>query len=133
MRLEVEINRMNRPRAVRPHVSYQEPTDIREVLSQAEVNAILTALEDEYCRTILESMSGSFSTAQQVSERCDMPISTTYRKLNKLVEVGLVDTSIRLRRSGHHTKEFAKGFQALTVRMDGPEGMFIEIDTRSPG
>lgn len=106
----------------------QDASAPNEVTDDQAVCQLLGALEDEYCRQLLEAMTPTFCTAQQISEHCDMPISTTYRKLNTLVEVGLVDTSIRLRRSGHHTKEFAKSFKSVTVRLDGPTGTVVEIE-----
>ena len=105
----------------------QDHATTRQLSEDEAVQSILGALEDPYCRRILEAMTGTFATAQQISQRCDMPISTTYRKLNTLVEVGLLDTSIQLRRSGHHTKEFALGFETVTVVMDEDESTRLDI------
>lgn len=118
---------MEQTQALRPPVSTHQDEPVREVRDDEEVKAILAALEDEYCRDILEVMSTTFRTAQQISEACDMPISTTYRKLNTLAEVDLVETSIRLRRSGHHTKEFSLAFETVTVSLDEPDGTAVAI------
>lgn len=119
---------MEHSQAVRPPVHAQDPQAVREISDEDEVRAILSALEDEYCRSILETMTATFCTAQQISEHCDMPISTTYRKLNTLAEVGLVDTSIRLRRSGHHTKEYARAFRSVSVDLNDPTGTAVLIE-----
>lgn len=126
--LSVDANGMEQIQAIRPQLSVHDDNDIRTIADPDSVGAILGALEDEYCRSILEVMTTSFRTAQQISELCDMPISTTYRKLNTLDEVGLVETSIRIRRSGHHTKEFARSFEAVTIDLDDPEQTTIRID-----
>lgn len=114
---------------LQPAVATDETPDAHHVTDPAAVDEILTALEDEYCRRMLEAMTAEFQTAQQISERCGMPISTTYRKLNTLTDVGLVDTSIRLRRSGHHTREFAKAFRTVNVLLDGPGGTAVTIES----
>lgn len=117
--------------------TYQAPRPVedlpavRSVSNEEDIQSILSAMEDEFCRQLLDVMSTEFRTAQQFSEACDMPISTTYRKLNTLVDVGLVDTSISLRKSGHHTKEFALGFRSITMELDHPEGTVLLIEDHS--
>lgn len=122
------IIRMDQLQATRPQVAMHDDSQVVQITDVDEVSSILSALEDEYCRDILEVMTTEYRTAQRISELCEMPISTTYRKLNTLETVGLVETSIRLRRSGHHTKEFARGFDAVTVHLDDPEETSITID-----
>lgn len=122
---------MDNLQAYRPSASIGERTQIRTISDTEEVQTILSALEDEFCRNLLEVMTEEYHTAQQYSEDCDMPISTTYRKLNTLEEVGLVDTSIKLRKSGHHTKEFALGFGSIMIELSDPDGTVLKIEERS--
>lgn len=119
---------MERLQSSRPSVSVRDEGQLRTITDDATVQEILGALEDEYCRAILEVMSTSFRTAQRISDLCEMPISTTYRKLNTLESVGLVETSIRLRRSGHHTKEFSRAFDAVMVSLEEQERTAITIE-----
>ncbi len=120
---------MDQTQAFQPSVSDTDPSNLRIIAEGDHIRSILGALEDDFCRDILEVMSAEYQTAQQFSDACDMPISTTYRKLNTLEDVGLVDTSIRLRKSGHHTKEFALGYRSISVDLDHPDGTVLTLET----
>ena len=48
-----------------------------------QLQVVLDALDDPECRTIIEQMEAPM-TAKELSENCDVPLSTTYRKLDLL-------------------------------------------------
>jgi DNA-binding transcriptional ArsR family regulator len=89
--------------------------------------AVLAALDDEGCRAILLAAEGSYS-AQELSERADVPLSTTYRKLEQLTEAQLVAEETQIRTDGKHTTRYRTDFEAVRVALRDFEAFEVEID-----
>ncbi|ELY73104.1 MULTISPECIES: winged helix-turn-helix domain-containing protein [Natrinema] len=80
--------------------------------------AVLAALDDDACRAILEATTEKPLTATEVSEECDIPMSTAYRKVEMLTEADLVDEKVRINTSGKHATEYSKSFDDVLVSID---------------
>ena len=95
--------------------------------------AVLAALDDEGCRALLLAAEDSYS-AQELSERADVPLSTTYRKLEQLADAKLVAEETQIRTDGKHTTRYRTDFQAVRVALRDFEAFEVEIDRpdRSP-
>jgi DNA-binding transcriptional ArsR family regulator len=85
---------------------------------------LLGALDDGDCRAILAATSSEPRSASELSEACDLPLSTTYRKVDMLAEAGLLDERIRFSKSGKHTSEYALAVDEITVSVDA-EGLSL--------
>ena len=81
------------------------------------LQSVLDALDDPDCREILRRLDGPM-TASEVSEECEIPMSTTYRKLDLLSEASLVVESTEIRSDGHHATLYDAGFDAVTIALD---------------
>ncbi|ELY70924.1 winged helix-turn-helix domain-containing protein [Natrinema versiforme] len=90
--------------------------------------AVLAALDDDACRAILEATAEESLTATEVSEKCDIPMSTAYRKVEMLTEAELVDEQVRINTSGKHATEYRKSFDDVLVSV-ADEGIEIEMTT----
>ncbi|MDQ2050046.1 helix-turn-helix domain-containing protein [Natronolimnohabitans sp. A-GB9] len=88
---------------------------------QVDAKAVLNALDDDACRAILEATSETALTATELSERCDIPMSTAYRKVEKLTEAELVEERVRINTTGKHATEYRKGFDDVRVSIDDGE------------
>lgn len=88
---------------------------------------VLETLGDEPTRAILEELSEPM-TANELSEACDIPLSTMYRKLDRLTEASLVTESTEIRRSGQHTTRYSRDFTDLTVWIDDDEQLVTAIE-----
>ena len=86
------------------------------------VDEVLDALADDAARRIVTALSEP-KTASELSEECDIPLSTTYRKLEQLTEASLLDESTDIRRDGQHTTRYSVAFESVTVSIsdDGDE------------
>ncbi|WP_435099396.1 ArsR/SmtB family transcription factor [Halorubrum sp. N11] len=82
------------------------------------VDDVLDALADDDARRIVSALSEP-KTASDVSEECDIPLSTTYRKLELLTEASLLSESTDIRRDGQHTTRYSVSFETVTVSIDG--------------
>lgn len=90
---------------------------------------VLDALDDPDCRRLVRRL-GEPGTARELSEACDMPLSTTYRKLELLSDASLVDERTQVRAGGHHTTQFVLDFEAVTISLD--EDRSFEVAIRRP-
>lgn len=90
------------------------------------VGDVLDALADPDCRTIVERLEEPM-TAQEISEECDIPLSTTYRKLERLTEAGLLDERTEIRRDGHHATLYVPGFEAVEFSLDEDRRLEVEV------
>jgi response regulator of citrate/malate metabolism len=99
----------------------------REVRDQSTVDSVLSVLEDENCRSILEVTSAETLSAQEIADKCDIALSTTYRKVEKLTEAGILNEQIRLSTSGKHTSEYTVKVEDITVSIDKDSGVQITL------
>jgi DNA-binding transcriptional ArsR family regulator len=100
----------------------------RIVSGEDDVKAILTALNDADCRSILEELGDSepYLSAAELSERCGVPLSTTYRKLELLEEADLLEEKLRIRQSGRHASEYDQRVDDVTISVDDG-GIALEL------
>lgn len=114
-------------------LSYRDPashylTGDEDTITEAtQVQAILDVLEDETSREILRLLDGESLSASELATKGDIPLSTTYRKLNALTETRLVDERIRILRSGRHTSEYSRAFDDVTISLGPDAGAAIEL------
>lgn len=91
-----------------------------------DFDAVLGALDDDTCRTIITSLTEPM-TASEISETCDVPLSTTYRKLDLLSEASLVEEATEIRSDGQHTTRYAVNFEEVRVLLDDERTLATEI------
>ena len=96
--------------------------------ANGEGQILLEVLSDGDSRAILGATGERALTANEVSEACDLPLSTTYRKLERLTEAGLLAEGIRLRRSGKHTSEYVRRVEDVSVSFGAEGGVELTID-----
>jgi DNA-binding transcriptional ArsR family regulator len=93
--------------------------------------AVFTALNDSDCRALLEATAEEALTASELTERCGIPRSTTYRKLEQLTEAGLLEERIRLSTDGKHASEYRRTFEDMTVSLCDSEGITVGLSEAS--
>jgi DNA-binding transcriptional ArsR family regulator len=95
------------------------------------VQAVLHALQDDDCRAVLDATDEEPLSASELAEACELPLSTTYRKLDELTEAGLLAERTRLCPGGKHASEYVRlvdevlvdadaGFELTIARRDLP-------------
>jgi DNA-binding transcriptional ArsR family regulator len=87
---------------------------------------LLDALDDADAREIVRTIEES-ATANEVSERCDIPLSTTYRKLDLLTEAGLLEEGTEIRSDGHHTTTYSVAFEEVRIGLTDAQEFAVEI------
>jgi len=94
---------------------------------RTDCETVLTALEDPDRRALLEATAEEALTAGELIERCDVPRSTTYRKLERLTEAGLLEERIRLSPDGKHASEYRRTFDDVTISLCESDGMTVGL------
>lgn len=96
--------------------------------ADAAVEAVCDALADEDCRAILRALDDPL-TAAEVAGECDLPQTSTYRKLTKLTDAGLVAERTEVRTDGHHATRFVRDAASVVVAFDdgGSFGFSVEV------
>lgn len=97
------------------------------VADHPRLQVVLDALDDPECRTIIERMEEPM-TAKELSEDCDVPLSTTYRKLELLADASLIEERTELRASGRHTARYALDFEAVHVALAEDRSLDVTIE-----
>ncbi|WP_247008746.1 winged helix-turn-helix domain-containing protein [Halorientalis litorea] len=80
------------------------------------LQSILDALDDPKCRVIVRSLDEPM-TAEEIAEAADVPLSTTYRKLDLLTEASLLREGMEIRSDGQHASQYAVDFEEVVVRL----------------
>ena len=91
---------------------------------------VLDVLGDEPTRQIIETLSEPM-TANELSEACDIPLSTMYRKLDHLTEASLVTESTQIRQGGQHTTRYQLDFSEIGVWVSEDQSLAASIDRPS--
>ncbi len=100
---------------------------------EPDLQDVLDALDDEDCRRFIRTLEEPM-TAQELSDACDVPLSTTYRKLDLLTEASLFAEQTRIRSDGQHTNQYVVEFEEVRVLMDEDNTLSVSIErpARSP-
>jgi DNA-binding transcriptional ArsR family regulator len=85
----------------------ESSTEEAVVRDEDAIQDLLDAFNDAGCRAILDATSDEALSTSEISEACDLPLSTAYRKLDQLTGAGLLEERTRIRRSGKHASEYA--------------------------
>ena len=92
----------------------------------------MSALNDKKSRRILSETTQEALSAGEISDRCDIPLSTVYRKLEQLVDAGMLVERVRLSSYPDYTREYLLDVTALTVDIGDESGVSLVVSRRSP-
>ncbi|MFB6269387.1 MAG: helix-turn-helix domain-containing protein [Halobacterium sp.] len=91
-----------------------------------DLQAVLDALDDEGCRRIIEALAEPM-TAKELSDETDIPLSTTYRKLELLTDAALLDERAVLQPDGHHTTEYDLVFEEVVIQLEDDRTLDVGV------
>lgn len=95
------------------------------------VDEILTALNDSKCRRIISATMQERLSADELSRRCDIPLSTVYRKVQRLVEADILAERVRLSSYPQYTHEYVLVADSLSVTFLDESGISIRLSRRT--
>jgi DNA-binding transcriptional ArsR family regulator len=91
---------------------------------------LLELLGDEYTQRVLTALGDQVRTCQEIISATDVSKPTVYRRLGRLEEAGLVETTQRVDPDGHHCKQYHAVVEEIDVEF-GRDGLRIAIETDS--
>lgn len=91
------------------------------------LQAVLDALDDADCRAVLRETTEPM-TATELSEACDIPRSTLYRKLDLLSEAELVREQVSINPGGGRSTRYERDFDGVTISMDDDGEFGVSVD-----
>lgn len=90
---------------------------------------LLGVLGDDGCRQLLAATAIDSLTATELASACEIPSSTVYRKIEQLLEQGLLEESIRVVTDGYHTKEYSMAVEEIRISIVDREGIEFDVST----
>lgn len=95
----------------------------------SQLQDVLDSLDDPACRIIIEQLEEPM-TASELSEACDIPLSTMYRKLELLSEASLLDERIEIRTNNQNTTRYVIAFEEVRIGLDDDRLVEVAIKHR---
>ena len=93
---------------------------------ELDLETVLDALDDTDCRAIIRHLDEPM-TASEVSETCDIPMSTTYRKLDLLSDASLLNEGTQVRSDGHHATQYRIAFEEVTFGLTETRELSVSV------
>lgn len=90
---------------------------------------LVTLFTDEYAREILMAINDEAKPARAIAEECDVSRPTVYRRLDRLVDAGVVEETGRDRTEGRHRKRFRVAADGAVFRL-GEDGFATDVVPR---
>lgn len=97
--------------------------------SVVDVQAVLDGLEDPDCRAMLRKLEEPMTT-KELSNVCDIPLSTTYRKLDHLREASLIEDRVDLEPDGTQTTRHVVAFEEVRISLTEDRTIDVLIKRR---
>ncbi|ELY32254.1 transcriptional regulator [Natrialba magadii ATCC 43099] len=100
-----------------------------KLAADGDADKLLSILTDTDCRAILETITDTddYLSASEVSDSCDVPLSTTYRKLDLLTDAAVLEERLRIRRSGQHVSEYTQKLDEISIAIEMDGGVAVEL------
>lgn len=76
---------------------------------------LLDALRDEDSRALVAAATDQPRTAKELADMCDLSLSATYRRLERLTDVGLLTEGTRVRAGHRPASEYRRDFDGVLV------------------
>lgn len=100
---------------------------------ESELQPVVAALDDSDCRSIIRTVEEPM-TAAEIAEACELPSSTTYRKLDRLAAASLLAEGTEVRRDGHHATIYEVDFERVEIALEDDRSLSATVarPARSP-
>lgn len=92
-----------------------------------EIEAVTAALEDAACREIVSALEEP-KTAEEIAEETELPLSTTYRKLDRLVDATLIAETVGGPREPHQQARFVVDFERIAIDLSDDRRLRVRIE-----
>jgi len=109
-----------------PEDTSAPPEDTSASPEDTSLTAVLGALDDPDCRAVLRETAEP-TTATELVERCDIPKSTLYRKLDLLGEASLLRERDTINPEGGRTTRYERDFDDVLISIDETDSFSVTV------
>jgi DNA-binding transcriptional ArsR family regulator len=95
-----------------------------------DLQDVLDALDDPQCRKIVAALEEPM-TVSEISEATDVPLSTTYRKLDMLTDAALLHEETEIRPDGQHASRYEVDFEEVVIQLTDERDFEAQITSRA--
>lgn len=79
---------------------------------------MLGLLADDDVRAMLRTLALGPATVPELVDRCDIPTTTSYRKIDALVDLGVVSERVRIQSNGRHASEYRLSVDTVEIVLE---------------
>lgn len=101
-----------------------------QLTDEDEISDLFGSLDDGDVFAILQTVGEDPLSAKEISNRCELPMSTTYRKVNKLADAGLLEESTEISLAGKHTSKYSRCVDTIEMSITA-EGFELVLSEES--
>ncbi|MEF8780337.1 MAG: ArsR family transcriptional regulator [Haloferacaceae archaeon] len=101
--------------STQPSHATRSPSADPDTKEQVDADHLLTLLDAEYTRDILEAINAEAKSARSLIRECDASRATVYRRLNDLEAAGVVGSELRYDHDGHHRAVYRATLEMVSV------------------
>ncbi|WP_227130745.1 ArsR/SmtB family transcription factor [Halorubellus salinus] len=95
-----------------------------------DVRTVVGLLDDDYARDILAAASEETRSAKELAEAIDASLPTVYRRVDDLVDAGLLAEETELRSDGNHHSVYVTTLSRVELTLS--EGTFeMQLETKT--
>ncbi|ELZ00561.1 winged helix-turn-helix domain-containing protein [Natrialba asiatica] len=88
--------------------------------------AIIDALDDPGCRAIIALLETP-QTAREIADETDLPLSTAYRKLDRLRDAALIAETTERHRGRHDSTRYVATFDRIDIELDDDHEFSVDL------
>lgn len=106
------------------------PAEFPESNNSVELEHVATVLDDSACREILTTLEEPM-TVSEIAAATDLPLSTTYKKLDELTDASLVCETSGVNTGGNRKSSYVADFRRIAINLD--ESRDLQVTIERPG
>lgn len=88
---------------------------------------LLQLLVDQYALRILHATRKTPLSAQVLAKQCDIPPAVAYRRVNALVEAGLLVASGGTGEGNRYTQTYQSNVESININYTSERGVFVNV------
>lgn len=101
------------------------------IYEEEQIEEVLAALKNKRCREIMRETTQEALSANELSERCDVPLSTVYRVVQRLVEIQVLEKRVRLSSYPQYTHEYALVAETVNIEIGGESVLSLSVSRQN--
>jgi len=103
-----------------------------ETITDAErVQTLMDLLTDADCRAMLAATTDEALTVRELAADVDLALSTTYRKVDRLTDAGILVEQTRFDAEGSHPSQYRRVVDDVVVSLTPDDGTTLTVTGRS--